>query len=399
MRIGRERVRGREPEVTLEDVAEQTGLSQASIRQYVLAAWRRRPATEEEEEGGGQVSSLPAAGEGAAAVVAADLSAVGAKRQREEEEGDGAEKEENDEEGGEDTTAATTSDVSSSGSSSSSSSSSSNGSADSQVAPLPSSDAIEGEGREEGEEVVVLVEETEVITAEVTVTEISGSSGSSGEEDEEDEDEDGEEAALRRIDFRRVKDQLMRARPGYDSGCTAVVALLQGPREALVVANAGDSRCVLSRRGRAVDLSRDHKPDDPGELERIRAAGGSVAQGRVNGNLNLSRSLGDLTYKDARLAPARQMITAHPEVRRVPLEPTDEFAVLACDGVWNVLTSQQVVDHVRSGLARGVPLSALCEELCDRVSEYACWAGAGLVGRGDDGWMEGWMVRAGAVPV
>lgn len=76
-----------------------------------------------------------------------------------------------------------------------------------------------------------------------------------------------------------------------DSGCTAVVALVTKDR--LFVANAGDSRAVLSRDGKAVDLSIDHKPEDLIELKRIQNAGGRVtSDGRVNGGLNLSRALG-----------------------------------------------------------------------------------------------------------
>lgn len=61
------------------------------------------------------------------------------------------------------------------------------------------------------------------------------------------------------------------------------------------MANVGDSRCVLSRAGKAIDLSEDHKPENSPERERIVAAGGKVtAEGRVNGGLNLSRALGKL---------------------------------------------------------------------------------------------------------
>lgn len=84
--------------------------------------------------------------------------------------------------------------------------------------------------------------------------------------------------------------------PGSSSGCTAVVALLV-ERE-LYVANAGDSRCVLCRNGKAVEMSLDHKPEDTEELNRIRKAGGRVTlDGRVNGGLNLSRAIGDHGYK------------------------------------------------------------------------------------------------------
>lgn len=65
--------------------------------------------------------------------------------------------------------------------------------------------------------------------------------------------------------------------------------------------------------------------------------------GRVNGNLNLSRSIGDLKYKaNSNLAPADQMITAEPDVRSIAVTDEDLFVVLACDGVWDCMTSQEV---------------------------------------------------------
>lgn len=80
-----------------------------------------------------------------------------------------------------------------------------------------------------------------------------------------------------------------------DSGCTAVVALLVGSQ--LYVANAGDSRCVVSREGKAFEMSSDHKPEDEPERERIENAGGKVTNdGRVNGGLNLSRAIGQYLY-------------------------------------------------------------------------------------------------------
>jgi len=75
------------------------------------------------------------------------------------------------------------------------------------------------------------------------------------------------------------------------SGATAVVALVT-PTD-ILVANAGDSRCVLGRAGRSVEMSEDHKPTNPAEKRRITRAGGSVALGRVNGELAVSRAMGD----------------------------------------------------------------------------------------------------------
>ena len=81
-------------------------------------------------------------------------------------------------------------------------------------------------------------------------------------------------------------------------GCTANVIYLDKTAKKIYVANAGDSRCTLCKNGKAVEMSIDHKPNDPIEIARIEKAGSEVnAEGRVDGNLNLSRSLGDLKSK------------------------------------------------------------------------------------------------------
>lgn len=79
------------------------------------------------------------------------------------------------------------------------------------------------------------------------------------------------------------------------AGCTATVVLLT-PNE-IYCANSGDSRTVMSKNKKAVDLSVDHKPNDPEEKRRIMAAQGFVEDNRVNGMLALSRALGDFEYK------------------------------------------------------------------------------------------------------
>ena len=150
------------------------------------------------------------------------------------------------------------------------------------------------------------------------------------------------------------------------AGCTSVVALLLGHR--LIVANAGDSRAVLCRAGAAVALSEDHKPSQEGELRRIEAVGGFVnSNGRVNGNLNLSRSIGDLKYKQAKHAPPKdQMITAEPDVLTMDVDPTqDEFMILACDGIWDCFSNDECVDFVRRRLSKGMLPAEIAKEACD----------------------------------
>ena len=128
--------------------------------------------------------------------------------------------------------------------------------------------------------------------------------------------------------------------PECSAGTTSVVAFLHGGQ--LYVANAGDSRAVLCRAGGVAEaLSEDHKPTNEGEKARILAAGGFVADGRVKGSLALSRAIGDLEFKaTAGLGPEAQMVTAVPDVRCEPLKRGDEFLIIACDGIWDVLSSQ-----------------------------------------------------------
>lgn len=155
--------------------------------------------------------------------------------------------------------------------------------------------------------------------------------------------------------------------PITNAGCTAITAYVCDDQ--LVVANSGDSRGVLSRRGVSEALSVDHKPTDELECRRILRAGGYVSDGRINGSLNLSRAIGDMEYKEVRtLPPQDQMVTAWPEIKSVKLGPGDEFIILACDGIWDVLTNQEAVDFVRERLVREPErdVSSICSELCDR---------------------------------
>ncbi|KAH8234576.1 hypothetical protein KR032_012196, partial [Drosophila birchii] len=185
------------------------------------------------------------------------------------------------------------------------------------------------------------------------------------EDDEDDEISDDEETD----EDQRANDHFcanMIEEPGKDSGCTAVVCLLHG--RDLYVANAGDSRCVISRGGRVIEMSLDHKPEDEEEAARIIKAGGRVTlDGRVNGGLNLSRALGDHAYKTNIELPAEsQMISALPDIKKLIITPEDEFMVLACDGIWNYMSSEEVVDFVRLRLKeKNMKLSIICEELFD----------------------------------
>jgi len=153
------------------------------------------------------------------------------------------------------------------------------------------------------------------------------------------------------------------------AGCTSVCAVISGNK--LTVANAGDSRVVLCRAdGITEAMSYDHKPMQETEMRRITDAGGFVNQfGRVNGNLNLSRSIGDLKYKQVpNIPPSGQMITAEPDIKQVELKPDDEFIILACDGIWDCLSNEEAVKFVRDRIDTQTPIEIGTDMLDQIVS-------------------------------
>ncbi|GMF79453.1 unnamed protein product [Aspergillus oryzae] len=101
-----------------------------------------------------------------------------------------------------------------------------------------------------------------------------------------------------------------------------------------------------------------------GEKARISAAGGFVDFGRVNGNLALSRAIGDFEFKKSpELAPEQQIVTAYPDVTVHELSDDDEFLVIAC--IWDCQSSQAVVEFVRRGIAAKQELYRICENMMD----------------------------------
>ncbi|KAF7089043.1 hypothetical protein CFC21_092095 [Triticum aestivum] len=162
---------------------------------------------------------------------------------------------------------------------------------------------------------------------------------------------------------------------GPTCGSTACVALVRNNQ--LVVANAGDSRCVISRAGQAYNLSRDHKPELVAERERILKAGGFIRMGRINGSLNLARAIGDMEFKQNKfLPPEKQIVTSNPDIN-VELCNEDDFLVLACDGIWDCMSSQQLVDFIHEHIHTESSLSAVCERVLDRCLAPSTMGGDG----------------------
>jgi len=167
------------------------------------------------------------------------------------------------------------------------------------------------------------------------------------------------------------KSELSPTRPGYESGSTALVACIEATSnpdvKRLLVVNAGDSRCVLSRGGLAAPMSTDHSPHLPSEETRITMAGGSISEeGRIGGLLNLSRAIGDHQFKQDRSRPLKsQIVTSWADVESTLLRRgVDDFIVLACDGIWDAMSSQEVVDFCAVRIATGMSFPKIAESLC-----------------------------------
>ncbi|XP_057799785.1 probable protein phosphatase 2C 72 [Salvia miltiorrhiza] len=138
------------------------------------------------------------------------------------------------------------------------------------------------------------------------------------------------------------------------SGTTATVVVRQG--EDLTVANLGDSRAVLGTRSQngimAVQLTTDLKPGVPSEAERIRKCRGRVFALKEEAHIErvwlpyddspglaMSRAFGDFVLKN-------NGIICIPEVSHRRITPDDAFLVVASDGVWDVMSNEEVVSMV-----------------------------------------------------
>ena len=147
-------------------------------------------------------------------------------------------------------------------------------------------------------------------------------------------------------------------------GSTANMLLLT--ENQLYCANLGDSRSILCKGNRAIPLSVDHKPQLQTELTRILNANHYVRNQRVDGILALSRAIGDFFFKQSKdQAWADQAVSSKPEVTSITLNKLDQFVVSACDGIWDVMTPQEVVDFVLNQLNQDIDPRSIAENLLD----------------------------------
>jgi len=150
------------------------------------------------------------------------------------------------------------------------------------------------------------------------------------------------------------------------SGSTAVCALIKG--NILCTAWLGDSQATLVRSGVPVKIIDSHKPNRDDERARIEALGGSIMHWgtwRVNGQLAVSRAIGDGEYKP--------LISADPDVTSIEMNGSEEFVIVGCDGLWDTITPEEatdiVFDHLEENKSEGGDIENISSRLATLAKE------------------------------
>jgi protein phosphatase 2C family protein 2/3 len=150
------------------------------------------------------------------------------------------------------------------------------------------------------------------------------------------------------------------------SGTTALTAMIFG--RSLLVANAGDCRAVLSRCARAIELSRDHRPCCIKEKTRVESLGGFVDDGYLNGQLGVTRALGDWHLEGMKeMGDIGGPLSAEPELRLFTLTKDDEFLIIGSDGIWEVFSNQNAVDIARKKLQEHNDVKLCCKAIVEEA--------------------------------
>lgn len=147
--------------------------------------------------------------------------------------------------------------------------------------------------------------------------------------------------------FQKLHNFLYEEKFSYANNCgsTCLVLLIYKLSDEcyINVINVGDSRCVLCRNNIAIPLSKDHKPNWPEELKRIKDIGGKIKfdgfDWRIQ-DLSVSRAFGDFD--------TIPYVTNEPDIFKYQLTKTDKFIIMACDGLWDVMDNQEVVNFILS---------------------------------------------------
>lgn len=149
------------------------------------------------------------------------------------------------------------------------------------------------------------------------------------------------------------------------SGSCAIFCLIY--QELIIISNIGDSRAIMSKNfgQKVLDLTRDHKPNNPKEKIRIEKAGGSIYQSKprknksnkhyssrllpwriLPGRLSVSRTIGDVQYKRNNLGGKSGVLSSTPEIFHYKLSNQSDFMLICCDGIFDKLSSKKIISLI-----------------------------------------------------
>jgi serine/threonine protein phosphatase PrpC len=164
------------------------------------------------------------------------------------------------------------------------------------------------------------------------------------------------------------------------SGSCASIVLIKNKK--CIIANVGDSRCILFKNKRLFFATKDHKPNSHSEKRRIESAGGSVFQStaivplyqngkmiempwRVNpGRLSVSRTFGDIEIKLEKFGGKKNVVVSTPDIVEFELNDQYNFLVIACDGVFDVLSNMEILECIKIVLKINKNKKRKINELC-----------------------------------
>jgi serine/threonine protein phosphatase PrpC len=141
-------------------------------------------------------------------------------------------------------------------------------------------------------------------------------------------------------------------RVGRRDGSCGTICLVWDKK--LVCANVGDSRSMIRNNGALLALTEDHKPSNPKERQRLVALNEQVIIDSASGEerlktglIAITRAFGNLPVKDISKA-----LIAEPDVKLVEITETMEFLLMASDGIWCRLSSEEALTLVKGELAK-----------------------------------------------
>lgn len=173
------------------------------------------------------------------------------------------------------------------------------------------------------------------------------------------------------------------------SGSCGIMAIIKENK--CIIANVGDSRCVVFKKGKTFFATEDHKPNSDVEKERITKAGGKLYQtptlfplfqnGQevtgpwrvLPGRLSVSRTFGDVEAKEESLGGMKGVVVALPDITEIELDNDTNFIVIGCDGIFDVLSNEDLIECARIVIKerKDYSLNHLCGEIANMIVKAA----------------------------